>query len=265
MSYPEDFKKHSKTIDFGFRSTNTLGGGFGYKSVRDLPLEGQLNKLQLRSIAKDKIREISGSSSCLQNVLDRPTHGWSRFAGQMGFSIRTHDDFRGIEAANAPRIILWAAQLPNHDGSVTLLVLHGTADGNLRSSELAELPTDRAGSDTERIFEYFWIANRGMGTEELPSKLLEPANVAERCIWMIGHQRESHRGYLESIFEVHYDEMVPERQRNISPFAFPSRDQRPPVVSRIIIGSPLLVQSMPSRSRFWRKVLKVFRKSLSSW
>lgn len=238
-----DFKKIKSKVSASFAtSIPGYSSGVGFERVKDLPLEGGINKLQLRDLAKEKIREISIVSHLFDNSLELSEGKWCSWSGVSAHALRGHDYYCRLEQSTAPRNALWVSESPNHDGTVTLLVLHGTADGNMQGLGLDGLPDDRAGSGTDTVFEYLWSQNRGLALEDFPSPSCSPARVAEQCVWMIGSEQEWRRTSIESLFRVHYDEIVPPEGRQISPLAV-WRDGRPPVISRVVIGSPIVVQS----------------------
>ncbi|PUB32468.1 hypothetical protein C8K30_101994 [Promicromonospora sp. AC04] len=264
LSNIRDFKKISFKVSANFgTSIPGYSSGVGFEKVKDLPLQGGVNKLQLRDLAKKKIREISSTAHVFDSSLESCEGNWCSWSGVSAHAIRGHDDYRVSTQVVAPKIALWVSQSPNQDGTFTLLVLHGTADGNLQGLDLDGLPEDRSGSGTDMIFEYLWSQNRGLALEDFPSPSYSPARVAEVCVWMIGSEREWRRTNIESLFRVHYDEFVPPEGRQISPLAEWSEGP-PPVVSRIVIGSPIVVQSPevdPLRTsgrmkRFWLRVTR---------
>lgn len=189
-----------------------------------------------------RARDISGSAPV--------EHGqWYRFTGESAWALRSHDDFRLQEEAEAtPRIAIWASTLTNPDGTVTLLMLHGTADGNVSETTNGKVPLLRSGSGTESLFEQLWAESHNaervdpFSNYSEFSKKADPADIAERCVWMLGQYNEFRRINIETLFRISYDGKIPEGRRQISPLARRETSSRPPVVSRILIGSPVLVQ-----------------------
>ncbi|MFJ2551913.1 hypothetical protein [Microbacterium sp. NPDC087591] len=181
---------------------------------------------------------------------------WYQIAGQSRFIQTFHDDFRD-RADTAPRVAAWLLEVPNADrDSVTWLVIHGSADGNMYDTFDATLPAKRAGSGTEALFEFLYARANGaeLRGEELPRQF-RPEMLAWAVSEMFNDYSNHRSESIEAVFRVS-DILDPSALVttklplvSIHGLSSRSRDGRESPVTQVIIGSPLAVQAPAPKPR----------------
>lgn len=246
-------KVRTRTFDAGFR-TATPDGGFR-NEVKDLP-ELATNPTFLRERAMTLVKKLSSDADVILPGSNVQVDQWHQIAGHARYLQTFHDDFRDQPDA-APRVAAWLMEIPDPGAAtVTWVVLHGTADGNMFTSFDESLPATRAGSGTEALFEFLYArANDDRLREGTHAHRFRP----EMLAWAVSemfNDYSSHRDEdVEALFRV-ADVLtipaldLPDELPLVSILGLSERSQHPreSKVSRVIIGSPLAVQA-PKRSR----------------
>ncbi len=106
-----DFRKISSKVSANFGgSVQGYSSGVGFEKVKDLPLEGGVNKLQLRDLAVGKVRQISGIAHDFDSSLESSAGKWCSWSGMAAHAIRGHDDYRITFQTTATKVALWVGE-----------------------------------------------------------------------------------------------------------------------------------------------------------
>lgn len=212
------------------------------------PLTAEVSPLTIRAHAGKIIQEIQSTQKPLAlEGTDRGLTGeWVTHKGVAASCIRSHDDFRSfIDPESAPLMALWSFYIPDKSTSsdLTLVVLHGTANGNLYSHDLNELPTTRAGSQTEALFDYLWSEDLDLRGAEEDFIRSRPDRIAQGLLNMLGMEDEVATSKVEALFRVSYDKPLNPPLNTLRPNSESSTPTKSRI-TRLVIGSPIVVQSV---------------------
>ncbi|WP_147522146.1 hypothetical protein [Brevibacterium senegalense] len=153
-----------------------------------LPGVDPTQRTQLLSVAATTLEHVERAAEHATASTTYQAGSTYSYTGPCRFRVVTHDDWRSADDEGpAPALALWLVELINptdadrdssasdetHESSesdtVTWILLSGTADGQLTTSESLDIPTSRAGSQTEPLFEEHYChefgATRASGDE----------------------------------------------------------------------------------------------------
>lgn len=201
------------------------------------------------------------------------------YRGPCRFRHVTHDDWRE-DPENAPALALWLMELEDKDahgsdarslGGVTWILLSGTADGQLTTSETFDISTSRAGSQTEHLFEELYCHEFGV------------SRVASDNRWLQGHWRgtsarnmigsSSQEMMVEILFRCHGVHSMPaegeDRVFSYLGWSAASADGEA-LVTKLVVGSPFYVQGIHQQNPtkpdsggcgLWQRLIRLFQRS----
>lgn len=182
------------------------------------------------------------------------------YRGRIHYRLVTHDDWRDESQGVAPRLALWLIELVDpvpteaSEVSVTWVLLSGTADGQLTTLEGSSLSESRAGSQTEQLFEQLYCYEHGAQRSGGPHGFLGGPWLVLAARNMIGEYAEEQE--VEVLFRCHRSIKRPtegdDREVSYMGWSPASSDGREAPVSRLVLGSPFYVQSIP-RPPAWRE------------
>lgn len=240
---PEDFKTSSRTIKAGFSATSGVEGSF--EQFSSIPSDHKMTPEAVRAFAVGEVERIDKMAINIRDAKGSSVGVWCRLQGVAAHAVRTHDDCGWMP--HPPKFAFWVSEIEDNPGEVTLVFLHGTPEGNLSDHFLGGMPSMRSGSQTGALFEHLWIEERCARREGNALSEWDPSTVAERSAWIIGMSDQWQRQNIETLFRPTYDRVL-DGNFQFSPLAVRSpSNERPPLVTRIIIASPLIVQSAPYR------------------
>ncbi|MFL0358868.1 hypothetical protein [Curtobacterium flaccumfaciens] len=238
-------------------------GGAGEMTKFPRP-ELVLDPAFLRSRARDIIPRVSRSATEIQSGVEIEGGEWCRIAGRCRAVHVFHDDFRAVP--DAPSLVAWLFEVPDLDAdSVTWFVLHGTPGENEVERMTAKMPATRSGSGSEALFEVLYAAAYEGRLEDVRRRVREyrPEALSLAVSGLFNDYSSYTSETVESLFRVTEVLLPGSLDRNseqavVSMHGLSAKSQgnKEAVVSRVVIGGPLIVQTYrsPQRQNVFRRM-----------